>query len=64
MPFTKVGPNKYVSPSGRHYDTAQVRLFYANGGKFPGESAADEEKTNERVRKGREATRSGSSKGR
>lgn len=37
MPFTKVGKNDYTSPSGRHFNSAQVRLYYAHGGKFPGE---------------------------
>lgn len=37
MPFTKVGSNDYTSPSGRHFNSAQVRLYYANGGHFPGE---------------------------
>ena len=37
MPFKKVGDNNYTSPSGRHFNGAQVRLYYANGGHFPGE---------------------------
>lgn len=37
MPFKKVGEDDYTSPSGRHYNEAQVRLYYANGGAFPGE---------------------------
>lgn len=37
MPFTKVGKNDYTSPSGRHFNEAQVRLYHANGDKFPGE---------------------------
>lgn len=43
MPFKKVGANQYVSPTGRSYNGAQVRLYYSNGGKFPGEkrSAAE-----------------------
>ena len=32
MPFRKVGPNDYVSPSGRHYTTKQVKAYYATGG--------------------------------
>lgn len=35
----KGGANKYVGPSGRHFNKAQVALFYANGGKFPGQKA-------------------------
>jgi hypothetical protein len=39
MPFTpiKYGPNqgKYKSPSGRIFTEEQVKLYYANGGKFP-----------------------------
>jgi hypothetical protein len=42
MPFKKVGKNKYVSPSGRKYNEAQVRLWYAQGGKFPGEKGPGE----------------------
>lgn len=37
MPFTRIGPNKYRSPSGRIFNDAQVKLYYANGGKFPGQ---------------------------
>jgi hypothetical protein len=37
--FTKSGANDYVSPSGQHFDLAQVQLFYVNKGKFPGQSA-------------------------
>jgi len=37
MPFSKVGPDKYVSPSGHTFNGAQVRLYYAHGGAFPGE---------------------------
>lgn len=42
MPFTKVGKDDYTSPSGRHYNTAQVRLWHAQGGKFPGQSGPGE----------------------
>ena len=42
MPFKKVGKNDYTSPSGRHYNSAQVRLWYAGGGKFPGEKGPGE----------------------
>jgi hypothetical protein len=42
MPFTKIGNNTYRSPSGRQYNGAQVRLWYANGGKFPGEQGPGE----------------------
>ena len=34
MPFTKVGPNSYRSPSGRKFTTKQVKLYYASGGTF------------------------------
>lgn len=37
MPFTKVGNNDYTSPSGRHFNSAQVRLYHANGDSFPGQ---------------------------
>lgn len=41
MPFKKVGNDDYTSPSGRHFNGAQVRLWYAQGGKFPGEKHAE-----------------------
>jgi len=37
MPFKKTGSDSYTSPSGRHFNGAQVRLYYANGGHFPGQ---------------------------
>lgn len=42
MPFTKVGKDDYTSPSGRHFNGAQVRLWHARGGKFPGEKGPGE----------------------
>lgn len=41
MPFTKVGKNAYISPSGRHFNGAQVRLWHANGDKFPGQKTSE-----------------------
>lgn len=32
MPFTKVGPNKYKTPSGRTWTKKQMRLYYATKG--------------------------------
>jgi hypothetical protein len=32
MPFRKVGADDYVSPSGRHWTSAQVRLYHATKG--------------------------------
>lgn len=32
MPFTKVGKNKYKSPSGRTFTKKQVQMYYATGG--------------------------------
>lgn len=32
MPFKDVGQNDNVSPSGRHFSDAQVRLYYATNG--------------------------------
>jgi len=32
MPFKKIAPNKYVSPSGRKWTAKQVKLYYATGG--------------------------------
>jgi len=36
MPFRKVGKNDYVSPSGRHFNRAQVALYHVRDG-FPGQ---------------------------
>ncbi len=41
MPFKKTGKDEYVSPSGRHFNGAQVRLWYAGGGKFPGQKQSE-----------------------
>jgi len=41
MPFTKVGKDDYTSPSGRHFNSAQVRLYHANGDKFPGQKTSE-----------------------
>jgi len=43
MPFKQTGPNKYVSPSGREYTSKQVKLYYALGGRFPGQKGMDEQ---------------------
>jgi len=32
MPFKKIGPNKYKSPSGRKFTKKQVKLYYATDG--------------------------------
>jgi len=32
MPFVKVGPNKYKSPSGRIFTKKQVEMYYATNG--------------------------------
>jgi hypothetical protein len=32
MPFKKIGPNKYRSPSGKIYTARQVRAYYATQG--------------------------------
>lgn len=34
MPFTKTGPDKYKSPSGRTFTKKQVVAYYASGGTF------------------------------
>jgi hypothetical protein len=44
MPFTKVGKDDYVTPKGNHFNQAQVRLWHANGGKFPGQKGPGEER--------------------
>jgi hypothetical protein len=43
MPFRKVGPNKYVSPSGRTFNRSQISLYYAKGGRFPGNPGMKEQ---------------------
>lgn len=42
MPFTKIGPDRYETPSGRVYNEKQRRLWYAMGGKFPGQKGPGE----------------------
>lgn len=37
MPFKKLGSDRYQGPTGKVFNAAQVKLYYANGGKFPGE---------------------------
>jgi len=32
MPFKKIGPNKYRSPSGRIFTAKQVKAYYATQG--------------------------------
>ena len=32
MPFKKVGPNKYTSPSGKTFTKKQVEAYYATDG--------------------------------
>jgi uncharacterized protein YaiI (UPF0178 family) len=32
VPFTKVGPNEYRSPSGRKFTAKQVKMYYATNG--------------------------------
>lgn len=32
MPFTKVGKDKYKSPSGRTFSKKQVAMYYATNG--------------------------------
>lgn len=42
MPFEKVGDDDYVGPSGKHFNLAQVRLYYSQGGTFDAGDAAAE----------------------
>lgn len=37
--FGKTSAGHFTGPSGKHFDLAQVKMFYARGGKFPGQSA-------------------------
>ena len=32
MPFSRVGPNRYKSPSGRTFTKKQVAMYYATDG--------------------------------
>lgn len=41
MPFEPIGKGKFRSPSGRTFNLAQVRLYYALGERFPGQKAKD-----------------------
>ena len=41
MPFKKVGNDDYTGPSGKHFNLNQVRLYYAGGGKFPGQKHSE-----------------------
>ena len=43
MPFRKIGPDHYISPSGHTFNAAQVKLYYSRGGSFPGEKASVED---------------------
>jgi hypothetical protein len=46
VPFKKIGRDTYVSPSGRKFNGAQVRLYYATGGfSKPAKSAPAKAKT-------------------
>jgi len=41
VPFTKVGRNKFVSPAGNEFTRKQVGLWYAGGGRFPGQKMGE-----------------------
>ena len=43
MPFKKVG-GKYEGPSGKKFNKKQVELYYAQGGKFPGQKKGSAKK--------------------
>ena len=34
MPFKRQGADDYTGPSGKHFNSRQVRYYYANGGHF------------------------------
>src|SRR5262245_20491036 len=42
MPFKKVGPDKYRSPSGNTFTRSQVALYYSRGGRFPGQKMSEQ----------------------
>lgn len=41
MPYRKVGPDDYVSPSGKHINGKQNRLWHSLGGRWPGEKESE-----------------------
>lgn len=41
MPYHRVGPNDYESPKGNHINGSQLKLWYANGQKWPGEKQSE-----------------------
>lgn len=41
MPYSRVGPNDYVSPNGNHINSAQLKLWHANGEKWPGQKQSE-----------------------
>jgi hypothetical protein len=42
MPYRKVGPDDYVSPTGKHINGKQNKLWHTLGGRWPGESKSEE----------------------
>ena len=52
MPFKKVGPNEYTSPSGRRFTKKQVSMYYATDGftKKPNKRRADRIRRKKRSR--------------
>jgi hypothetical protein len=43
MPFKKIGSNTYVSPAGNKFTRSQVKKYYAEGGRFPGQKGMGEQ---------------------
>lgn len=44
MPFVKISKNKYKGPTGKTFNSKQVKLYYSLGGHFPGQSRSDGQK--------------------
>jgi hypothetical protein len=41
MPYSRGGPNDYVSPKGTHINAAQNKLWHTLGGKWPGQKKSE-----------------------
>lgn len=56
MPFKQIGPNKYESPAGNTFTRKQVGLWYAGGGRFPGQKMGESLSHNSPTAPGRAAS--------
>src|SRR5262245_14352949 len=58
MPFKRIAPGKYKSPSGRTFNQSQVNLYYAKGGRFPGQKMGEQFSNPSQYKMGRMSNRS------